>query len=77
MNDNEPAFPQTINTNFTTIDQNGYITLDKETVGGLTKREYFAAKAMQGLLANGEEFSSNVAGSAVWYADQLIKELEK
>lgn len=55
-----------------------------ETVeGGLTKREYFAAKAMQGLVAD-KEFNEKVgpngevlARAAVKQADCLIAELNK
>lgn len=47
---------------------------------GLTKREYFAAKAMQALAANPEtdfaEFSE-VASDAVRMADALIKALNQ
>jgi len=45
---------------------------------GLTKREYFAVMAMQGLLAH--QFMQNVndaANDAVAAADALIKELNK
>lgn len=47
---------------------------------GLTKREYFAAMAMQGMLSN--ELVPNVqdveyaAGLAVKAADELLKQLE-
>jgi hypothetical protein len=41
---------------------------------GLTKREYFAAVAMQGLLAGSH---SNVITRSVIYADLLIVELNK
>lgn len=51
---------------------------------GLTKREYFAGLAMQGILAKrfdeeGEypEYISNTVKDAVEYADALLKELEK
>lgn len=58
---------------------------------GLTKREYFAAIAMQGILANellmkagidihikGErELSAYVTGMAIEYADALLNQLEK
>lgn len=50
---------------------------------GLTKREYFAAMAMQGIIATitigrGEpEFVSLIVESAVKHADALIEELEK
>lgn len=47
---------------------------------GLTKREYFAGLAMQGLLSreapNGFN-SAQYAGWAVSYADALLEELEK
>lgn len=56
---------------------------------GLTKREYFAAMAMQGILANSAEQSysnqqpcsflsiQEQAQMAVQYADALLSELEK
>ena len=48
---------------------------------GLTKREYFAGLAMQGLLAN-EDFIRNnpddvIVGYSVKIADDLLKELDK
>ena len=52
--------------------------------GGLTKREYFAAAALQGLLANGSlpmranENRVAVAGEhAIAYADWILQELER
>lgn len=46
---------------------------------GLTKREYFAAMAMQGLLSNSSEFYDSIfiADKAVVCADKLIKELNE
>lgn len=48
---------------------------------GLTKREYFAAMAMQGALSSitGGDWASaiNVAKRSVEYADALIEELNK
>lgn len=55
---------------------------------GLTKRELFAAMAMQGMLADhtlaigygkseGDELMENTVSSAVRYADALLAELEK
>ena len=47
---------------------------------GLTKREYFAAMAMHGILSNPESKLSlvkNVVESSVFCADELIKELNK
>ncbi len=48
--------------------------------GGLTKREYFAAMAMQGLIANGWTSPDHVdeqSKRAVLSADALINELNK
>ena len=45
---------------------------------GLTKREYFAAMALQGLLANyGSSYSVQNTMEAVYLADALIEELNK
>lgn len=48
--------------------------------GGLTKREYFAALAMQGILANpGSDFvystDTDVVTAAVLFADKLLARL--
>lgn len=45
-----------------------------ETYKGLCKREYFAALAMQGLLADGQ---SKPAEDAVRHADMLINQLNQ
>lgn len=50
--------------------------------GGLTKRELFAAMAMQGMVNNSkvcinEQVAGNYAMQAVTAADQLIEELNK
>jgi len=47
---------------------------------GLTKREYFAARAMQGLLASARTapwYWDEVAGHAVRVADELVSKLNK
>ena len=44
---------------------------------GLTIREYFAAKAMQGLLADPNQDRSSLVKGAAGFADELIKELNK
>jgi len=51
---------------------------DKEQ-DGLTKREYFAAMAMQGMIANSanEETAERFAFAAVGMADALIEALNK
>ena len=61
-------------------------SLQNETSLGLTKREYFAGLAMQGLLANcnggmtsggNHVFSPNgISELAVLHADELLKQLE-
>ena len=45
--------------------------------GGLTKREYFAAMALQGVLANNPSNVFKVVKEAVETADILIAELNK
>ncbi len=52
---------------------------------GLTKREYFSAMALQGLISSGQmglsdgswTYQNLYSNIAVEYADALIKELEK
>ena len=45
---------------------------------GLTKREYFAAMALQGMLAKyGSDYQVNNAKEAIYWADALIEELNK
>jgi hypothetical protein len=49
---------------------------------GLTKREYFAGLAMQGLLANANEHitylpDDEIIKSSIQYADELLKQLEE
>lgn len=54
---------------------------DNQTPIGLTKREYFAAKAMQGILSNAyflERYADeDIHKVAVQNADALIDELNK
>ena len=48
--------------------------------GGLTKREYFAGLAMQGLLANPKLTELNIENLtvlAIEHTDELLKQLEK
>ena len=48
--------------------------------GGLTKREYFAAMAMQGICANPttdiKPYGTAIAKVSIEIADELIKQLE-
>lgn len=49
-----------------------------QSYSGLTKREYFAALAMQGLLSTGKyEHFPTTAEDSISYADALIKELNE
>ena len=67
---NEPAYPQVVD----------YLTTPETTIRlpltGLTKREYFAGLAMQGMLVQ-ESPNTSLIGLAVKMADALLKELEK
>ncbi len=56
----------------------------REHSNGLTKREYFAGLAMQGILAKlggltefDSGFIDRVSQNAVWQADSMIRELNK
>lgn len=49
----------------------------KAEFAGLTKREYFAAMAMQGILAKSDAPMSYAARDAVMFADELLAELER
>ena len=45
---------------------------------GLTKRKYFAAMALQGLLAKfGSDYQVQITKDAIYWADALIEELNK
>jgi len=77
-NSNEPAFAFTDNRSSSYEDNQCYY--------GLSKREYLAAKAMQGLLAAGEQNQPDmkdinerkaIAQYAVQIADALLHELEQ
>lgn len=50
---------------------------DYNVNSGLTKREYFAAMAMQGLLSNHIAITEPIviANKAIKYADELLKQL--
>ena len=63
----EPAFPIPIT--------------EAEHKQGMTLRDYFAAKALQGILAKGHEWGANekhlVANVAYEFADAMLKERSK
>lgn len=75
--ENAPAFPS--------MDMNQHMGIDRLELRyeGLTKREYFAAMALQGILSSREIQLAIISdretyeGCAVEHADRLIKELNK
>ena len=66
-NGNNPAFQSSI----------GMSTSEIEHLG-LTKREYFAGIALQGMLANSKVSfrEEDVCRAAIVYVDELLKQLE-
>lgn len=68
---NQPAFPLPSESNF------GEIT--REAQPGMTLRQYYAGKALAGMLSNPETIGpiDGYAHDAVKAADALIAELEK
>ncbi len=73
MTKDEPAFPGCVAAG----PQDDVYTSYSIGQVGLTKREYFAAMAMQGLLCHDDNGPDRIAGWAVSYADALIEELNK
>lgn len=81
-NGEQPAYPHLDNNGFTALLKN----IKPEYGNGLTKREYFAGLAMQGLLASNDEDNyvnnhhvhpETVAKKALQCADALLTELSK
>jgi hypothetical protein len=87
-----PAFPSQKGYIFRTINkENGVPTAEQaelQTVDGMTLRDYFAAKAMQGVLSSGgnlkkeywpdhKEGRENIAILAYLQADAMLKERNK
>jgi len=76
-NPNDPAFSDEI-IPIAIPGPNPYVTTYKEKrCLGLSKREYFAAMAMQGILANGQLSFRDFETNCLLYADALIAELNK
>lgn len=75
-NANDPAFPQVIPVmgNSAQI-QGAYEKLGEQYIPGLTKREWLAGMAMQGIIANGS--ADRGVKEAVAWADSLLAKLEK
>lgn len=80
-NKNKPAYPVTNGKYAQQLD-----TLNNDEAVGISKREYFAGLAMQGLLANnhsffwgnreGETAHNAIADESIRLADELLKLLE-
>lgn len=64
-----PAFPYSADE---AIQEDDYLASS-----GLSKREYFAAMALQGIMASLKPFPYDAAEMAVIMADQLIEALNK
>ena len=72
-NSNQPAFP------IVAFDAKGDISTP-ETWNGLTKLEYFAGLAMQGILTTGKVNlydQKELISHAIAWADELLKQLKK
>jgi hypothetical protein len=70
-NPNDSAFPQDFSVGSLSVEVG-------RTMRGLTKREYFAALMLQGLLTKGHGgTATGNASIAVYWADALIAELAK
>lgn len=83
-NGDKPAYPIFDSEGKPTFES--FAKVDPQFATGLTKREYFAAMAMQGLIAscaNPGALASNLAAypkiptEAIEYADELLKQLEQ
>ena len=69
---NDSAFTKTATYNPNTLNHNG------DDAYGLTKREYFAAMAMQGFVSKyGTDYLEECAKDSVKQADALIKALNE
>ncbi len=76
----ESVYPSNTEVETETRDENGVLWPARVVMShaGITKREYFAAAAMQGLLQKGGEYAAgDLAYDAVRNADWLIAELSK
>jgi len=69
------AFPQTWEK---PVINDGVPSIHRIVEQGLTKREYFATMAMQGMLANHDNRTTieHIIEKSIFAADELIKQLE-
>lgn len=70
--DQEFAFPG-LNAEFTGIDSDGFDRYAVQPTGGMTLRDYFAAKAMQTLLAKNDRTRTEIVEDAYGTADAMLK----
>ena len=70
-----PAFPHVAD--LVQHSPNGGITTKPITSGGMTLRDYFAAKAMQGMLAGGESGLRTLSQAAYILADAMLAAREQ
>lgn len=84
--ENLSAFPEIITDDFHYDDPDRPFQANVHSVGGLSLRDYFAAKAMQGLIVDGEikavskGFEATlraIAESAYCFADAMLAERAK
>jgi len=82
---NEPAFPYHDVHSVWDMHKQQYTRVETTVIGGLTKRELFAAMAMQGLLAgnpprppgNEESATALITNASVRVADALLAALKE
>jgi len=73
-NGSTPAHPSSVSG---TADGDVISSSDFEGCAGLTKREFFAAQALKGLLASGESGASYIAEQAFIHADAMLEAAER
>ncbi|WP_374464166.1 hypothetical protein [Chryseobacterium sp.] len=75
-NSNKPIYPQ-IGSTVNNENQLSEVYTD-ENLRGITKREYFAGLAMQGLMANNNSCSiTHIVEMSIKTADELLKQLDR
>lgn len=73
MKSNESAFPQHVPTGMCQMNNDGKITREFQAIGGLSKREYIAIKAMAALLqAESVSNTSAIVIKSYEIADKMI-----
>ncbi|MEZ7525906.1 hypothetical protein [Burkholderia vietnamiensis] len=78
IKDGGPAFGQVVELRCVRVEMNGDTEWEPEAMahGGLTIRDYFAAKAMQGMLANTDmtgDRKVDIVREAYEFADEMLR----